>query len=128
MRGWMWGVLAGLSLMATPAAAETLRFHGDTAANGTLIRDALRNVQLVGQGRFECGVISEVEAAVLPASYKLADMQRLAKGADVIYERWIVTLCGRKEPFLIGFWPAREGGVMFNVRHPYPDDAPQAAR
>ena len=32
------------------------------------------------------------------------------------YERWIVTACSHKQPFLVVFWPAKEGRMMFQVK------------
>lgn len=111
------------TLCAAPAMAEQLQFTGQTTANIMLIKDTLRNIQLVGQGQRNCGVISAVDARVLPESYLPPGPYRVGKG-QVVYETWSTTLCGDVVKFLISFWPAPEGGTQFAVGYPYPADAP----
>lgn len=123
MRSRIWMLAAMAALMGDVAAAETFRFSGTTTVDMTTARDALKQIQLVGLGKLNCGVISEVEAEVLPANYKPAETENYAAGSKEIYERWTVSLCGQRVPFLLGFWPAKQGGTMFHVRHPFPADA-----
>lgn len=117
-------VIAGsVTLCAAPAMAEQLRFTGQTTANVMLIKETLRNIQLVGQGQRNCGVISAVDARVLPESYLPTGAYRVGKG-KVVYETWSTTMCGDVVKFLISFWPAPDGGTLFAVGYPYPADAP----
>jgi hypothetical protein len=114
---------ATLSVSAAPAMAEQLRFTGQTTANLQLIKDTLRQIQLIGQSQNGCGVISAVEATVHPKDFQPAKAYRVGKG-QVIYETWSTAMCGSEVKFLISFWPAPEGGMMFAVGYPYPADAP----
>lgn len=127
MRSRIWMLVSIAALMGDAATAETLRFSGTTTIDMAVARDALRQIQLIGLGKLNCGVIQEVEAEVLPASYKPAETENYAGSSKETYERWTVSLCGQRVPFLLGFWPAKQGGTMFHVRHPFPADA-NAAR
>lgn len=111
------------ALCATSAIAEQLRFTGQTTANVVLIKDTLRQIQLVGQAQTNCGVISAVEASILPKNYQPSKAYRVGTWS-VIYETWSTMMCGNEIKFLISFWPAPDGGMMFAVGYPYPSDAP----
>lgn len=111
------------TVCATPAIAEQLRFTGHTAANLVLIKDTLRQIQLVGQELHNCGVVSAVEATVLPKDFQPSEAYRVGKGS-VSYETWSTTMCGNEIKFLISFWQAPNGGMMFAVGYPYPPGAP----
>lgn len=115
-------IAATLTFCATPAMAEQLRFTGQTTANLDLIKDTLRQIQLIGQARNDCGVISAVEAAVHPEDFLPNEAYRVGEG-QVTYETWSTTMCDSKVKFLISFWAAPEGGTMFAVGYPYPADA-----
>ena len=103
--------------------AEQLRFTGQTTANLELIKDTLRHIQLIGQAQNDCDVISAVEATVHPEDFLPSKAYRVGEG-QVIYETWSTIMCGSEVQFLISFWPAPEGGMMFAVGYPYPADAP----
>lgn len=111
-------------LCAFPANAEQLSFTGRTTADIILIKDALRHIQLIGQGERNCGTISAVEATVLPESYSPRKPFPPVAANRVIYESWSANLCGDVVKFLISFWSSDDGGTMFAVTHPYPADAP----
>ncbi len=117
-------LVSSITICATPAMAEQLRFTGRTTANVVLIKDALRHIQLIGQGQRECGIISAVEASVLPESYSPSEAAYRVGDGPVIYESWSTTMCGDVVKFLISFWPAPDGGTLFAVGYPYPADAP----
>lgn len=118
-------IAAALTVCAIPAMAEQLRFTGRTTANLDLIKDTLRHIQLIGQARNDCGVISAVEAAVHPQDFQPAEAYRVGEG-QVTYETWSATMCDTEVKFLISFWAAPEGGTMFAVGYPYPADAPDS--
>ena len=114
---------------ASPAAADQVRFTGRTSATDPiLIRDALQNILRYAHATQQCTTLSSVEASVLPADYRPADPRYRVADGPVTYERWDAVLCGRSTPFLVGFWPAPEGGTMFQVSHPIPDDLPEVRR
>lgn len=118
------GLLAALAVvMADAAQAETFRFTGTTTADTVVVRDALQHVQLMGEGITNCRVIGGVEADLMPRGFKPAGLTPNIDGAPEVYERWIVSLCGKRLPLLLTFWPARQGGTMFRVTHPFPADA-----
>ena len=116
-------IAAALSVCATTAMAEELRFTGQTTANLELIKDTLRQIQLIGQARNDCGVISAVEAAVHSEDFLPSEPYRVGEG-QVTYEPWSTIMCGSEVKFLISFWAAPEDGTMFAVGYPYPADAP----
>jgi hypothetical protein len=111
------------TVCATSAMAEQLRFTGQTTANLVLIKDTLRQIQLVGQAQNNCGVVSAVEASILPKGFQPSKAYRVGDGS-IIYETWSTTMCGKEIKFLISLWPAPNGGMMFAVGYPYPPDAP----
>jgi hypothetical protein len=118
--------LVGLSLatlVSSVAYADTFRFTGATTVDMTVAKGALKNIQLIGLGTLGCGTIGAVEAEVLPPSYSPRNTDNYAGSAKETYERWTVTLCGKATPFLLGFWPASDGGMMFHVSYPFPPDA-----
>lgn len=115
------GLLAALAiLLANAAQAETLSFTGTTTADTVVARDVLKQVQILGLGVMDCGVIGAVEADLMPTDFKPAGLTPNIDGAPETYERWIISLCGKRLPLLITFWLARQGGVMFRVTHPFP--------
>jgi len=108
-------------LVSTSGRCDQLRFTGTTRADMTLIKDALRNVQLIAQAKFNCQSIEAVEAEVLPFDYKPTGGPHPEGEAKSQYESWLVTMCGRKEKFLIATWQAPSTpGVMFRVGYPFP--------
>ena len=109
--------------LVVPAKAAQVRFTGDTTANVTLIQDALRNVMLFGSSQ-GCSSLELVEARVLSPGYVPKDAATRPEAGKGTYEAWTATLCGKPTKFLITFWPAAEGGMMFAVTYPYPADAP----
>lgn len=118
---------AMLLFAAGPAAAEQVRFTGNTTADATLIRDALQNILRHAYGTQGCASLTAVEAAVLPG-YVPADDRYRVQQSDVRYERWDAVLCERPVSYLVGFWPSPEGGTMFQVSHPLPADVPPGSR
>ena len=105
--------LISVPTLASPA--DEPRFTGNTIADATLKRDALRMIGMIVHGKFKCDALDLIEAEGIPA-----DAQPhvwLPPGAGpATYERWIVTACSHKQPFLVVFWPAKEGGMMFQVK------------
>jgi len=104
-----------ISVPALASPADEPRFTGNTIADATLKRDALRMIGMIVHGKFKCDALDLIEAEGIPA-----DAQPhvwLPPGAGpATYERWIVTACSHKQPFLVVFWPAKEGGMMFQVK------------
>jgi hypothetical protein len=114
--------LVALVLIALNAHADQFRFTGNTTAGNTLIGDTLRQVLAIGQARFSCPTPDKAEAEVLPASYKPPGGPHAEGNAPTTYERWNVTFCGSSRAFLIAFWPAADGGMMFRVEYPFPGE------
>lgn len=101
---------------------DQLRFTGNTRADNTLIKDSLRNVKLIAQGKFGCQSIEAVEAEVLPLDYKPPGGPYPEGEATSQYESWLVTVCGRKEKFMLATWRTPPTpGVMFRVGYPFPE-------
>ncbi len=120
----MASALVVFAVAVSPSAyAEQVHFTGNTTVDVTVIKDVLKQIQLVGLAELNCGVVDSVEAEVLPPSYVAPATDNSAAPSKEIYEKWTVTMCGKMSPFLVGFWPALEGGTMFRVRHPFPVDA-----
>jgi hypothetical protein len=90
--------------------ADQLKFTGQTRADVPLIKDVLRNVQMIAKARMSCESIESVEATVLPEGE-----------ANAQYERWQISLCGSKEDFLVATWrQPNTPGVMFRIGFPFP--------
>ena len=117
---------SGLALAASPAWADQVHFTGTTTVDQVVIRDTLQNIAQVAAAR-GCSQLTAVDATVLPASYRAPDADQRGDRPGLHYERWDVTLCGSTIPHLVGFWPAADGGTMFQITLPYPADAPRAA-
>lgn len=100
-------------------AQQQVEFTGQTTADMTLLRDAFENVKLVALGKFDCSSVDRVVSEVLPRSYEPPG-EKKQEGAT--YERWTARFCGKDVPFLLTFWPAKEGGMMFSVGYPFPSD------
>ena len=110
-------VLSFLSALAIclPAAADQVRFTGQTTATEKLITDTLNTVAVLGPSRFNCPTIEAVEAQILPKSFTPPGKNNPEGSNPTTYERWGVTFCGKVVPLLIAFWPAADGGMMFRV-------------
>jgi hypothetical protein len=114
-------------LSTTVARADPVHFTGTTTVDRTVIADALQQVKNVGLAKLKCGEMTSVESSILTATYSPKDTQNYAEPGKETYERWVVTFCGKTVPFLLGFWPASDGGTMFHVSYPFPADANSAA-
>lgn len=105
------------TLMLTAAVAqEQVRFTGSTSANEKLIHDAFQHILLYVRASLKCQNIDLVEAEVLPDGAVKRDATQPEGTGPAIYERWTVTFCGKKQPFLIAFWDAKEGGTMYRIQ------------
>ena len=103
-----------------------MKFIGNTRADITLIKDALRNVQLIAQAKFACQNIKAVEAEVLPIDYNPLDSPYPKAESKSQYESWLVTMCGRKEKFLLATRQTPpKPGVIFRVAFPFPEPQKQ---
>ncbi len=111
---WRIAVLASTACVVSAAYADPVSFKGRTSADATLIRDVLHDVEIYGQSRWKCSSVSNVDSQVM------AGFKPTASGPEgstkAIYERWIVTACGRRTAFLVTFWGASDGGVNFGLR------------
>jgi hypothetical protein len=109
-----------VAVQATPAPVSVT---GNTTADGELLRDTLVYLTQFAPS-FGCDRITSVDTYVLPpdtirakASFRMHDNQ-------ATYERWQVTVCGKVERFLIIYSPDPQGGTIFAINYPYPQDAP----
>jgi hypothetical protein len=101
-----------------PAAAE-VAISGRTTADPKVAHEALGEVGGFAGRALKCSQIDGVEASPLPAGWVPTDPNFRIGPAGARYERWEVSLCGRREPFLIVFW-SDAGGPQFQVGHPFP--------
>jgi len=108
--------LTGALVLTTAVAQEQVRFTGNTSADETLIHDAFQNIAFYVRESLKCPSIELVEAEVLPEGAVKRDATQAEGTAPAIYERWTVTFCGRKQPFLVVFWDAKEGGTMYRIQ------------
>lgn len=118
-----WRLLIAMLLIAAPgrfALADPVHFTGETTADTTLITDALRVLQRLAQDRLQCATLGAVRSEILPPRYVPPGGPGPEGAARTVYERWTASLCGKEVPFLLGFWPAAEGGTMFRVQYPFP--------
>jgi hypothetical protein len=114
--------LVAVLLIAMNAHADQFRFTGNTTAGNTLVGDTLRQVVAIGEAKFKCPTPEKAEAEVLPEGYRPPGGPHAEGKASTVYERWTVTFCGSSRAFLIAFWPATDGGMMFRVQYPFPGE------
>jgi hypothetical protein len=105
--------------------ADPIRFSGQTGADVALIKDVLRNIQIVGKARLACENIVAVQSEVLGENFKPAGGPYPEAAYPVRYESWLVTLCENHEKFLVATWHVpQEVGTMFRVGYPFPAAKP----
>ena len=113
---------------AAPGAAKPagpppeIEFTGKTDANGPLIWDAMQEVIRFSGHHLKCGQITKVDASILPPDWQPGDPNFRIGPPTTRYERWEVTMCGKTDKFLLGFWNDAKAGVQFSVGHPFPKE------
>jgi len=126
-RGFILAAAAACALIGVqPAAAQSdeVPFTGTTRVDAAVIRDAVQEILYFAPRGLKCDTLTGVEASLLPESWTPADPNFRIGPPGTRYERWDVSLCGRVERFLLGFWTAPDGGTLFQVGYPLPADAP----
>ena len=107
---------AALMLATVPAAqAYELRFTGPSRTTPALKRDVLNAITGYSKYTYKCSFIFSVESAQLPPSYVPRTPLYQIAAPQHSYERWLINLCGKKRSFLLGLWPAPQGGANFKV-------------
>jgi len=108
----------GLPILLTVApglarADELPPFEGQTIADPVLKRDVLAIVTPIVHAKLGCSAIDRVEAqpAVRHPHVALPEA-----AGPATYEQWTVSACSKKQPFVITLYPAKGGGMMFQVR------------
>ena len=110
-------VLLLVALTTTSAIAqEQVRFTGTTSADEQLIHDAFQNIALYVRDSLKCDRIEQVAAEVLPDGTVKRDAAQPEGTGPATYEMWTVSFCGKKQPFLVVFWEAKEGGTMYRIQ------------
>jgi hypothetical protein len=90
---------------------------GTTTVDNTLARDVMRQVMLIADAQLNCADVQLIEPKILPP-YKPSRVE--AEGsAKTTYQRWTITLCGKKVRFLVALWPSPAGGTMLRVQYPF---------
>lgn len=108
------GLSTLLALVPVLTLADELPpFEGQTIADAVLKHDALNVITLIVHAKLNCTVIDRVEAQ--PAVRHRHVALREAAG-PATYERWTVSACSKKQPFSVTFYPAKGGGMMFQVQ------------
>lgn len=108
--------LAGILAVGASLAQDQVRFTGNTTADEELVHDAFQNIALYVRESLKCPSIELVEAEVLPSGSVKRDTSQAEGSAPATYEQWTVSFCGKKQPFLVVFWSAKEGGTMYRVQ------------
>ena len=106
-----------------PPATAGLSLTGKTAADPKIVPDALQEVGGFATRALKCGEIEGVEASPLPRRWIPADPNFRIGPKGARYERWVVKLCGKSEPFLVALWKDK-GRPQFAVGHPFPGGPP----
>jgi hypothetical protein len=105
-------VLFGVPGLAQPGNEP--RFTGNTIADATLRRDALRNIGMIVRARLKCDSIDLVNTQAIPDDAR-PKVWLPPDAGPATYERWTITACSHDQPFLVVFYPAKDGGMMFMV-------------
>ena len=103
-------------LAASAIAQEQVRFTGNTTASETLIHDAFQHIASYVRESLKCQAIEQVTAEVLPDGAVKRDAAQPEGLGPATFENWTVNFCGKKQPFLIVFWDAKEGGTMYRIQ------------
>jgi hypothetical protein len=126
---WFRPAALALAILAgAPADADEVRFDGQTGADAALLHDAIQEVLRFSAMALHCDKLTAVQASMLAESWSPREPNFRIGPPGTRYERWWVTLCGRMEPFLVGFWRESGGGAQFQVAYPFPADLPAAPR
>jgi hypothetical protein len=94
-------------------ADELPPFEGQTIADAVLKRDALSVIALIIHSKLDCTVIDRVESEPVLRHPHVALPEAAGRAT---YERWTVSACSKKQPFSMIFYPAKGGGMMFQVK------------
>ncbi|HTK86050.1 MAG TPA: hypothetical protein VL625_13280 [Patescibacteria group bacterium] len=105
-------------------SAKNVEFKGKTTADAALVNSVFSNIMSISVKRLKCGSATQVTQEILPATYKPGG-ETFDNLTTTTFEKWTPTLCGREISFLVGFWPAADGGTMFRVVLPFPAQAQQ---
>ncbi|HEY0414030.1 MAG TPA: hypothetical protein VGD66_12910 [Allosphingosinicella sp.] len=105
---------------APPPPAPRVKVTGRTIATPSLVPDVIEEVRHFSTLALKCDQVTAARASALPRSWTPADPNFRIGPRGTRYERWDVTLCGRAEPFLLGFWNDPKAGPQFQVGHPFP--------
>lgn len=116
-------MLTGILVLTTAVAQEQVRFTGSTTADEKLINDAFQRIAHYVLESLKCQNIELIEADVLPDDAVKRDASQPEGTGPATYEQWTVTYCGKKQPFLVVFWDAKEGGTMFRIQLRPKDDS-----
>ena len=108
-------LIAAVLATMVSANAEQVLFTGHTRANDTLIHDIMKYVALIGKARSQCDSPNAVETEICRTTSRpqLTSRQQAGQMFDTSVGRSLS--CGRVEPFIIGYWPAPDGGMRFLV-------------
>ncbi len=109
--------LITIPLLANAANAGPVWMEGNTTANTRLSEEVMKAVMLYADALWSCSSAELIQPEFLQ-SYKPYRVGPEGS-AKTIYERWTVTLCGKKRRFLVAFWPSSVGGTMFRVQYPF---------
>ena len=92
-----------------------------------LIKDILRNIQLVMAARAKCDALQDVESRIPPPGYHpTPNTGPSATATGVHWELWTVSGCGVVKQFPTADWPDPSGGTMTQVVDEHPDSDPVA--
>ena len=118
MRAFVHTVAAVTStlVLSTAVAQEQVKFTGNTTADEKLIHDAFQDIAVYMRESLKCASIDLVETKVLPDGAVKRDASQPEGTGPATYEQWTVTSCGKKHPFMVVFWSAKEGGTMYRIQ------------
>jgi hypothetical protein len=106
------GMLLALVPLLSPAD-ELPPFEGQTIADAVLKGDALKVITMIAHAKLNCSVIDRVKTE--PAvRHRHGSLPGAAGPAT--YERWTINACSKEQPFSVTFYPAKDGGMMFQVQ------------
>jgi hypothetical protein len=97
-------------------AEDVPPFEGQTIADSVLKEDALKVITLIVHATLKCSAIDRVDIQQLGPGARHPHVALPNGAGPATYERWTVSACSKKQPFLMTFYPAKGGGMMFAAK------------
>jgi hypothetical protein len=104
-----------LSTVVFGGCAATAPISGETHADLTLKSDVARKISLWAKVDTGCQRIDAIQTEVIRVNPIGTGDSPAARQYGSVDERWVVSLCDRKVPYLVSFTPDGKGGTFYKT-------------